>query len=230
MKLAVMQPYLFPYLAYFQLIYAVDKFIFYDDVNYIKGGWINRNNILVKGEKKLLTLNLIGASSNKLIKDIEIGQNRQKLLKTIQQSYTKAPFYNKIFPMIESILCHNTNFISELAIHSVIKVCEFLGIDCEFETSSLMYGDTAGMEKTERLKKICRLNGAAVYVNPIGGQNLYNKHDFMHKGIDLFFLKSSFPVYTQFDTGFIPGLSIIDILMFNKRKEIINMLEKYKLV
>ena len=104
MNLAVMQPYLFPYIGYWQLIDAVDIFIIYDDVNFIKRGYINRNNILENKTSQLITLELIGASQNKRINEISIGNNVNKLLKTLKQNYLKAPFYKDVFPVLEEIL------------------------------------------------------------------------------------------------------------------------------
>ena len=110
-----MQPYFFPYIGYFQIINAVDKFILYDDVNYIKGGWINRNNILQNNEKKLITLKLAGSSPNKLINEIFVGNNSNKLLKTIKQSYSKAPYFEEVFSLINGVLslCSSTITISK---------------------------------------------------------------------------------------------------------------------
>ena len=102
-----MQPYFFPYIGYFQLINAVDKFIIYDDVNYIKKGWINRNNILVNNSPNLIQVPLIAASQNRLIKDIlVVDENnwKDKLLKTIYFNYKKAPFFDQIFSLLEEVL------------------------------------------------------------------------------------------------------------------------------
>ena len=83
MTVAIMQPYLFPYIGYWQLIHAVDTFVIFDDVNYIKKGYINRNNILVNGQKQTFTLELMSASQNKLINDIDIGNNIEKVMESI---------------------------------------------------------------------------------------------------------------------------------------------------
>ncbi|MDR6194877.1 WbqC family protein [Siphonobacter sp. SORGH_AS_0500] len=101
MTLAIMQPYLFPYIGYFQLLNAVDKFVIYDDVAFINRGWINRNSILNNGKAQLFTVPLKEASQNKLIHEISIDTDqkwRDKLLKTIQQNYKKAPHFAAVFP------------------------------------------------------------------------------------------------------------------------------------
>lgn len=95
-----MQPYFFPYLGYWQTIQAVDRYVVYDDVNYIKGGWINRNNILINGKVSLFTLALSGASSFKQINEIEIIPDpihRTKMLETLKQAYGKTPMFREVF-------------------------------------------------------------------------------------------------------------------------------------
>ena len=114
MTLAIMQPYLFPYIGYWQLLNAVDTFVLYDDVNYINKGYINRNSILVDGKAQQFTLELINASQNKLINEIEIGNNSKKLLKTITQSYIKAPFFEDIITLIEEILTKYPDLIETM--------------------------------------------------------------------------------------------------------------------
>lgn len=225
-----MQPYLFPYIGYFQLINAVDKFIFYDDVNFIKNGWINRNRILVQGQLHYLTVQLKNASSFKLIHEVEFTDNRPKLLKTLEQAYKKAPFYNVIMPILIDCLIFPTNNISELAIYSVKKTSHYLGINTVFDNSSITYFDTKGLEKFERLHQICKKNNADTYVNPIGGVDLYNKITFLDNNISLYFLKTNEIKYAQFKDDFIPNLSIIDVLMFNSVNEIRELLAQCELI
>ena len=101
MKIGIMQPYFLPYIGYWQLLNAVDKYVIYDDVNYIKGGWINRNRILINKEPKYFNVKLNGASPNKLINEVEVSNDniwQKKLLKTIEENYKKAPFLKKFFP------------------------------------------------------------------------------------------------------------------------------------
>jgi len=107
MKIAIMQPYFLPYIGYFQLINAVDKFVVYDDVNFINRGWINRNNILVNGSTTLIQIPLSKASQNKLINEVEIfkeGKWKVKFLRTIEQNYKIAPNFHRIFELLQSLL------------------------------------------------------------------------------------------------------------------------------
>jgi len=232
MKLAIMQPYLFPYIGYFQMINAVDKFIFYDDVNYMKGGWINRNNIIQNNEKKLITLNLIASSTNKDINEIYIGNRNSKMLKTIKQAYSKAPFFNDFFPIIEKTInsCTISKPISEIAGQSLIDISKYLRISTQFEFSSKKYKNTKGMDKADRLIEICKQNGAKKYINAEGGIALYSKDYFKKFGIDLFFIKNHIQEYKQFNNEFIPYLSIIDVLMFNSVEQTNNMLDEFDLL
>lgn len=230
MKIAIMQPYFFPYLGYFQLIKAVDKFVFYNDVNFIKNGWINRNRILVNNQSHYLTVQLKGASPNKLIHEIEFTDNRPKLLRTLYMAYRKAPQFDIVWSLVEKCLTFETDKISDLAINTIKEVCNYLDIKTTFEISSSSYPETKGLEKAERLKEICFKNQTDIYINPIGGQELYDKVDFKNAGLELFYLKSNLVEYNQSITPFIPALSIIDVMMFCTIEEINKMLKNYELI
>jgi len=229
MKVAIMQPYFFPYIGYFSLIKVVDLFVFYDDVNYIKRGWVNRNRILINSEAKYLTLNVKNGSQNKLINEIEFDDNRQKLLKTIELNYKKAPYFKQVWPLLETNLKLKTTSLADIAINSVRSVTNYLGMQTKFEISSVSYPETKGLERSERLIQICRKTHADTYINAIGGIDLYDKNDFLKNHINLQFLKPQLLQYKQYKETFIPGLSIIDVLMFNSIEEINKMLESYKL-
>ena len=226
-----MQPYFFPYIGYFQLIRSVDKFVFYDDVNFINRGWVNRNRILVNGGASYFTVPLKGASQNKLIKDIDKFGQADKLRKSLEFAYRKAPFFSEIFTIVDSCLGGNFVKISELAIYSVTSICRYLGLEKDFEVSSEKYSEFAGMGKAERLIKICQANGAETYHNAIGGQALYSKEVFADARIELKFLKSLPVEYVQLNVpAFVPWLSIIDVLMFNSRGEALKLLDRFELL
>ncbi len=234
MKLAIMQPYFFPYIGYFQLINAVDKFVFYDDVNFIKQGWINRNRVLMNGKDFLFIVPIENVSSFTLIKDSYIKSNiypqwKNKFIKTLEQSYKKAPFYSQAFSIIENILNSNYKTISELAIMSVKQIAVYLNIKTEYIISSERYVNQ-DLEKKTRLIDICKHEKVTNYINAIGGIELYKKEDFVKEGIQLSFIKSLNIEYKQFNNVFVPWLSIIDVMMFNSAEEIIGMLDKYELV
>ena len=231
---AVMQPYIFPYIGYFQMVAAVDKFIFYDDVNFIKQGWINRNKILVSNSEFVFTVPLKKASSFNLIKDTEINPDlyqkwKPKFLQTLDQSYKKAPFFMEAYSVIEEILNKECTKISSLAIHSVKDLAAYLQLNTEFSVSSEAY-ENRGLERQERLLDICKTENASHYINAVGGQELYNKEDFQQVGVTLNFIKTLPIEYKQFKNEFVPWLSIIDVMMFNSKEDIRSLLSKYQLL
>lgn len=233
MKTAVMQPYIFPYLGYFQLIHAVDNFVFYDDVNFIKGGWINRNSILVNGQRKLFTIPLDNPSSFKQIKDTDVHPQlfeiwKKKFIKSLNQSYAKAPYVKDVVVIVEEVLSSSSN-MGGLAVKSVKAVSEYLGLEKNYFISSQDFSPTKGLDKVKRLVEICKVNNSSDYVNPSGGKELYNKPLFAEHNLDLYFIENRIPSYTQFGNDFVPGLSIIDVLMFNSKEKVKNMLSQYTL-
>lgn len=229
MTLAIMQPYLFPYIGYWQLINAVEAFVIYDDVTFIKQGYINRNSILINRQKQRFTLNLIGASSNRLINQIIVGNNQAKLLKTMEQSYAKAPFVVDIMPILEQILNQNEKNMAKFLGFSLQKISDYLQINTEFIYSSDIKKDVT-LKAQNRVIDIAKRLNASKYINAIGGQKLYSKEQFKKEGIELNFLKTQIQEYKQFNIDFIPNLSIIDIMMFNTQDEIQKMLKMYELV
>ncbi|MDN3655878.1 WbqC family protein [Ferruginibacter paludis] len=235
MKLSIMQPYLFPYLGYFQLINAVDKFVVYDDVAFIKQGWINRNFLLLNGRKYLFTFPVKSISSNAPINETFVSKTpfnwQQKLQQTIIQAYRKAPFFKDVFPMVESIISQSTDKpIAQVATESIEAVVKYLSIKTDIQLSSSIY-ENDHLKNTDRVIDICTKENAIAYINAIGGQQLYKQETFAQKKINLYFIKSTLPAYEQFDREFINGLSIIDVMMFNSPEKVKNdFLPMYSLV
>ena len=227
MKVAIMQPYFFPYIGYFQLINAVDVFVMYDDVNYIKQGWINRNRILINNKEHYFTLQIKGGSSFRKIKDITIGNNRLKLLKTIEQSYKNASQFENVHLLITDILTSEEENLSKFLIYSLKKIAEYLGIKTVFMLSSEIDINTVAKAE-DKIITICKKLGAINYINAIGGQELYNKTRFDENSLKLQFLKTNVIQYNQFNANFVPWLSIIDVLMFNDKRTISKYLEEYQ--
>lgn len=234
MKVAIMQPYLFPYIGYFQLIHAVDAFVIYDDVNFIKGGWIHRNRILMNGQPIYFSIPLKKRSSFIAINNTEINQDlfdkwKMKFLKSLQISYGKAPYYIETVALIEGVLNKHYLTISDLAIQSVQAICEILSVKTNILVSSKDFYNTKPLPKTERLINITKDLQGDTYVNPIGGLELYHHDDFNTKNIQLLFLKSNPIAYKQFENNFMPWLSIIDVMMFNSKDTVKSMLNEYTL-
>ena len=228
-RIAIMQPYFLPYLGYFQLISAVDIFVIYDDVNYIKGGWVNRNRILLNGEAFMINVPMRGASSFKKINEIQIGENKFKLLPTISQAYKNAPFYNDVFPLIFEIIHFDTDNLACFISNSIIKIVKYLQINTAIILSSEMRknNDLKGQDK---ILSICHILSTSKYYNVIAGIDLYNKKEFADHNIELKFLKTNLVSYKQYRNEFVPWLSVLDVMMFNSPAEITNMLENYELI
>ncbi len=229
---AIMQPYIFPYIGYFHLIQASSIFVFYDDVHYIKKGWINRNRILNQGAGMLFTVPIHNASRNKLIKDTSPlidGQWKDAFYKKLLHSYKKSPFFANCIEPIMSVFPKEYSNITDVAVESISAVYSYLGMGFVHTTSSICSPSTKGMEKEDRLIAITKTLASNNYVNAIGGKELYSKQQFLNKGINLSFVKSNPVKYPQYSNSFIPWLSIIDIIMFCSKEQTIDFLSAYSL-
>lgn len=234
MKIGIMQPYFLPYIGYWQLIRCVDKYVIYDDVNFIKGGWINRNRYLYQGEAKIFNIIMKEASSFKKINEIELMPSKEKynpmekLLSTFTMAYKKAPFYREAYAVLEEIVRFETNNLSRFIENSIREICRYLEIDTELILSSEIEKNDE-LKKEERVMEICRRLGGDTYINAIGGKELYRSEDFEKEGLRLNFLRTQEIVYKQFNNEFVPNLSIADVMMFNDKEEIKKMLSDYSL-
>jgi hypothetical protein len=232
-RLGINQPYLFPYLGFFQLLHAVDRFVFYDDVSFIKQGWIHRNRLLINGTASLFTVPVRDRSSNRPIREILIddegnGRWRPRLLKTIDNAYRRAPEFGAVFPLLEQVLDARVSRVGELARLSIETVAAFLEIKTKFVASSTVYGN-GHLVGEVRVLDICQREGVSEYVNLPGGRQLYSADHFADRGVRLRFVASTPPTYRQFGTEFVPDLSIIDVLMFNSRPLAQTLLATYSL-
>ncbi|MCY7349158.1 MAG: WbqC family protein [Cytophagaceae bacterium] len=231
MTLAIMQPYFMPYIGYVQLMKTVDKFIVYDDVAFINRGWVNRNQILVSGKAHLFTIPLREASQNRMIRDIELDNStawRVKLLRTIQQSYKKAPHFEAVYTLLERVLNSDAASIGQLATQGLRTVNQYLSIETELIESSSIYQNQQ-LKGQERILDICQQTGASRYINPIGGVELYDKPTFAAAGIQLQFIEAQRADYPQFGAEFVPWLSILDVLLFNDPAQTHQLLERFTL-
>jgi len=219
MKLALMQPYLFPYIGYFQLLAQVDRFVFYDDVNFIKNGWINRNRLLLQGEPRYFTVPLRDASPFRKIRDVEVAAAagwRRTIRESIRHAYGKAPNFVAVSALVERVLETETTRIGELAKASVRAVADHLALETELVDSSSRYANES-LSGAARVLDICSREGASDYYNAPGGRALYDAREFARHGIALHFVAPQAIEYRQGGAAFVPGLSIIDVLMHNDR-------------
>jgi len=227
-----MQPYFFPYIGYWQLINMVDKHVIFDDVYYIKKGWINRNRILMNGKETTINIQIQKASQNKLINETNLvfePEYTQKLLKTIKHCYTKSPYFDDVFPLLENILSQSETNLAKYLHYLISKICEYLNIKTDIITSSSLCNNK-NLKGQDKIIDICKIVGADEYINPIGGRELYSFTEFRKNGIKLSFLKPGNITYKQFNNAFVPNLSIIDVLMFNPVHIIREYLNNYELI
>ncbi|MEM8953389.1 MAG: WbqC family protein [Verrucomicrobiota bacterium] len=226
MKIAIMQPYAFPYLGYFQLIHAVDRFVLLDDVNFIVRGWINRNQFLSPDGAATFTIPVQDVSQNRLINEIEIANDppwQPKLLKRLTQTYRAAPHFESISPLLENLIGSAHGNLARFIKTSLTQLNEYLGIKTPLVSSSAIPIDP-GLRAQDRILALCKHEHASTYINAEGGRDLYEDDAFHQKGIQLTFLEHIPVPYPQFKTPFIPRLSIIDALMFQSQEELAHRL------
>ena len=229
-RIAIMQPYVFPYLGYFHLIDASHLFVFLDDVQFIKRGWINRNRLLLDGRDHRFTVPVKNASRSATINQILLGTDekwKDRLTSTMVHAYRKAPFFSPVTEVVKSILSGRYSSIADLAIGSITGVYDYLGMELNFTRSSICSPDTRHLAKADRLIQICTAEGYRRYVNAPGGKELYDKDYFADRGIELGFVESKLAEYKQFDNDFVPWLSIIDVMMFNDPAAIRQLFKEY---
>jgi hypothetical protein len=231
---AIMQPYLFPYVGYFCLTEASDMFVFYDDVNYIPRGWINRNQILLNGVPYKFSVPLSNGSQNELIRDVQthsLADFRNKFIKQLQHAYSRAPHYERGCEYVDAVLRPDVGSIADLAIRSVEELYTLVGKSKAFTRSSVSFPETRGMDRADRLIAITKALQSTNYVNAIGGASLYDKPYFAERGINLSFVKADLKEYPQIGSKeFVPGLSIIDLVMNSSVEGILPHLASYELL
>ena len=223
MKVAIMQPYFFPYIGYFQLINAVDIFVIYDSIEFSKKGWINRNRILVNDKDYVFTLPLKKDSDFLNVDERFLSDNwnsdKIKLLNKIKEAYRKAPFYNDVIVILEDALNYEDKNLFDFIKNSLIKVLDYLEIKTKIIQSSEVDFDNS-LKNQDKIIAICNAMNAKTYINPIGGIELYDKEVFKASGIELQFLKANPITYQQYGNEFVMFLSIIDVMMFNSVEDI----------
>ena len=232
MKIAIMQPYLFPYIGYWQLIYAVDEFVLLDDVNYIMRGYINRNNILLNGKSHRFTVPIQKASQNKLIMETKLNfsdEDKRKFLATIQNAYHKSNYYAEVMPLLEDIIGNPEDDLTEFIMYSIQKINHYLDIQTNLKRSSQIEKD-ASLKAQDRIIEICKKEKADIYINPCGGRKLYQHSAFEENRLQLYFLdvKQNEIFYKQKPEEFVGNLSIIDVLMNSSADTIQQFLNAYE--
>jgi len=232
MRLAIMQPYFFPYIGYFQLISASNVFVLHDDVQYIMGGWVNRNRILLNGEDRMITFPVQKGAHFLPINErsyVSGDQGLRHIVNQVKQAYAKAPSYRQVFPVVEELLMYDDRNVAHFNENLIRRICDFIGIGTSIVNSSDLDKDDS-LSGQDRVLDICRCVGATDYTNPIGGVKLYRQEVFQARGITLRFLSADDERYMQGGDKWIPFLSIIDVLMFNSIEAVQRLLGKYRLL
>lgn len=229
MKGAIMQPYFFPYIGYYQLAYEVEKFVFLDDVTFIKQGYINRNSILMNGRRHEFSVPVSKISSYRRIDNHEYTGDFTGFLRLIEQNYKKAPHFPVVMPLIEEVALHHDNNVARKNAASVMSVFKYIGMARDFAFSSNVRLKE-GQKGQDRILALCKELEFLKYRNAIGGKNLYSYEAFSAAGIELKFIQSNIQSYTQGNHEFISNLSIIDVLMHCDKPTILKHLSDFSLV
>nr|WP_246429135.1 WbqC family protein [Pseudoxanthomonas broegbernensis] len=221
--MAAMQPYFFPYLGYFQLAAGADHFVFLDDVAFIRRGFIHRNTILLGGQPFRFTLPVAKASQNRAISEHRFaGDAFARFLQQLRHAYRRAPHFDEAYALVESV-CRPGEGVARLCADSVQAVFAHLGRGLRASFASERPSRVGGQA---RILELCGELHADVYHNPPGGRALYDAAAFGAHGVRLRFVHGRFPAYPQTAReDFMPGLSMIDLLMHNPPHEVARMLD-----
>lgn len=235
MKLGIMQPYFFPYLGYFALIYHTERWIIFDTAQFIRHGWIERNRILKPQEGwQYFSVPLERHSRETLIKDIRIRNHEDwkgKIFRQLEHYKKKSPYYPEVKDLIDKVFKKDYNSIVDLNKECLFETCKYLGIDFNFSVFSEMNMKLRTIsEPDEWALEISRALGAKEYINPPGGIAFFNREKYEKSCIKLTFLKTNLKLYDQNRTSFESGLSIVDVMMFNSPREIIKMLNNVEFI
>lgn len=231
-RTAIMQPYFLPYIGYYQLIAAVDKFVVYDDIEYTKKGWFNRNRMLLNGSADVFTVPLQKASDYRDVRDREISSDFDpaQLLARFRGAYKRAPHFGDGIAMTADVVGRPERNLFDFLFAGLRIMCERLAINTEIIRSSDLGVDRT-LRGEDRVLATCKAIGSASYINAIGGQALYSRERFDAAGIELAFIQSELIEYPQFGATFVPSLSIVDMLMFNPIESVRDQVQSgYRLV
>jgi hypothetical protein len=224
-----MQPYLFPYLGYYQLAYHTEKLVFLDDVKFIKKGFIHRNTIRLNGQPHRFTLPIMHPSQNRHINEHLFVDDVKKIINLITTAYRKAPYFSRTMPLIADIFEQTDRNVAKLAAKSILSVFEYLGLERCFLFSSEIPKNNS-LKAQDRIIDICKNLGARCYTNAIGGLKLYSREVFEDANIKLEFIQIGNVTYKAPNYPYVPGLSIIDALMICSANEILDLLGNYDVI
>ncbi|UVJ45419.1 WbqC family protein [Pseudomonas sp. LS1212] len=216
-RIVLMQPYFLPYLGYFQLMAAADCFVIYDNVQFIKNGWIERNRYLLDGEAKWFGVPLGKSSHTRLILERQVSPlfDLDALLNRLDFAYRKAPRQRLMLDWLKALLSPAAANIAELNERLLRACCDLLGLQVPILRASELI-ENSRFSGEARVIEMVQALGGTHYLNPMGGKALYQQEHFGREGLMLEFLRPYLPAYPQGGRDFLPGLSILDALMFNE--------------
>lgn len=228
-----MQPYFFPYIGYFQLINAVNEFIIYDNIEFSRKGWVQRNRVLSGNSEAFISLPIKKGSDYLDIDKRFLADSwpieREKMLNKLKETYKISPMFSDVYPILDHSLRSNELNLFRFLVTSLQTVMEYLDIKTPLIVSSSIDIDHK-LKAEDKVLALVKKRNAGTYINPIGGLEFYSKQRFKNNGINLRFLKANNIEYPQFKNQFIPFLSIIDVMMFNTKAQIKDYLKQYTLV
>ena len=216
MKIGILQPGYLPWLGFFEQMHKSDVFVIYDDVQYDKESWRNRNRIKTANGVQWLTVPvIIRFEDAPLINDIKIDNKlnwRKKHLHSIRQNYSKAAYFKKYIDIFEHAFSKDWEYLVDIDMHFILKLAGALGIDCNKIVRSSTFSVSG--DKIERLVNICKLFKADTFYEGVAGKNYIDENYFESHGIKVEYQDYKHPVYRQLYGEFVPYLSVID-LFFN---------------
>jgi len=224
-RIAVLQPSYLPWLGFFEQMMSVDTFVFYDDVQYTKNDWRNRNRIKTKDGFLWLTIPVKGSTSLQ-IREVRIDNNQnwqEKHQKTLVQLYSKAPYFEEVLVLFEPLWNKKYEFLLDAVVDSITIITEYLNIETKIIFSSEI---KVSGNKNEKLINICKTLGASEYYSGLAAQNYLDNELFNRNGINIAFQHYQHPLYPQMHGNFVSHLSIIDLL-FNCGKKSRQMIKDY---
>lgn len=235
MRLGIMQPYFLPWIGYFSLIESTDQFVIFDPVQYIRHGWINRNRILKPGlaEPQYIQIPLAKHARQTVIRDVTLSPNhdwKSRIFSQITHYKNRAPFYDQTRKILQNCFDVETASIVELNVHCLQTICSAL----EIPFHPTLHGDIdteiePANHASEWALHIADALGASSYINPNGGREFLFPEPFASRGIELKFLTNDLQPYPQRNAQFVPGLSIVDVLMFNDLDQTRKQITQYSL-
>jgi len=223
--IGILQPGYLPWLGFFEQMHGSDIFVVYDDVQYDKESWRNRNRIkTAKGIQWLTVPVLINFEEHPLIGEVKINNTvnwSKKHFSSIKQNYSKAPFFKKYIPIFDEAYSKKWEYLIDIDMYFILKLAECLGIrDKRIVQSSTLNieGDRIG-----RLVKICNLFDADIFYEGASGKNYIDEKSFIDRGVRIEYQDYKHPIYNQLYGNFIPYLSVVDLL-FNCGDESLSIL------